>query len=541
MTLPRGFVPTISLNMLFVLATLGIGMAQTDFITTPVYQPQYGYSLPNQKAIAVGSDGFVRFVTGDSTSGGWNDAVTYVRCLDQDCVSSHTATFPGGGESDSIALGPNGFARIAYRDGDILGFVQCADDDCASFTNVFVDYASDNGVGSIAVGSDGTSYIVYDYWNDEDESQGVGLATCTSGGCSTTHIANVSVYDAIGAVITMGADGNPVIVYEDSGNSWDTPDSVHYYANGTDTVISSDGNGNTYTHDAAIGPDGFARVVFTSLGVGADIIHCTNLSCSASSSAAISFSGVYTPSISVAVGADGNPIVQAGSVEEGGSATDIDYIRCTTSNCSTYSDEVVPGAPWNANVVSMALGLDGFPRMMTQDTDAMVYQVRTAAPCPASVTLSTTTQLSLEDNFPQFETGLGILTAMQVNPATKSDGTNWNGTQITEDVNVNNIDTCPASVQACHGRDTFTVGTGGGTTFGQPFSAQDNIFWDEHVRAASTSLLNAPGVTTTSCTMVCSQTYQCNGHTIGSFTIVYGLSTGTIDGTPVTNVSVTKQ
>jgi len=38
------------------------------------------------------------------------------------------------------------------------------------------------------------------------------------GACTTTQIAAISVFSIIGAVITMGADGSPAIVYEDSGN-----------------------------------------------------------------------------------------------------------------------------------------------------------------------------------------------------------------------------------------------------------------------------------------------------------------------------------
>src|SRR4029077_5512033 len=118
-----------------------------------------------------------------------------------------------------------------------------------SFTNTVADGASDNAVNSIAVGSDGTSYIVYDYGQDtyDDgtyyDEQGVGLATCNGTSCSTTQIAPINMFDIIGAAITIGADGNPVIVYEDSGNTESgvpQPNSVHYYTVGSDVTVSSD-------------------------------------------------------------------------------------------------------------------------------------------------------------------------------------------------------------------------------------------------------------------------------------------------------------
>src|SRR5207245_1037888 len=87
----------------------------------------------------------------------------------------------------------DGFPRIAYSDGgqqasgdSALHFIQCSDDDCASAGVTYVDDGSDDGIASIAVGSDGTSNIVYDDGNDKytpesEYNQGVGLATCTGG------------------------------------------------------------------------------------------------------------------------------------------------------------------------------------------------------------------------------------------------------------------------------------------------------------------------------------------------------------------------
>ena len=183
-------------------ATLTVTPGQLDAVITPTYQPgtlHSGFGYPNQKAIAVGVDGFSRFLTGDSSSSGDSDEVVYIRCLDADCVTFHTKTFSTGNltASYSMALGPDGYPRIAYstsyRDPNTkssfaLHFIQCSDDDCAGSIDTFVDEASDNGVAGIAVGSDGTSYLVYDYGFDfvgddgSEYNQGVALATCSGGG-----------------------------------------------------------------------------------------------------------------------------------------------------------------------------------------------------------------------------------------------------------------------------------------------------------------------------------------------------------------------
>jgi hypothetical protein len=44
----------------------------------------------------------------------------------------------------------------------------------------------------------------------------------------------------------------------------------------------------------------------------------------------------------------------------------------------------------------------------------------------------------------------------------------------------------------------------------------------------------------TSCYIVCSQSYSCRGSTLGSFTIEEDFNEGTINGYPITNVTVTK-
>ena len=159
------------------------------------------------------------------------------------------------------------------------------------------------------------------------------------------------------------------------------------------------------------------------------------------------------------------------------------------------------------------------------------------AQCPTSVTLSSTEPFSLSNNFPQLQSGIGIVSFMQINPGT----VDWDGTVITEYVTTN-IDTCPSNVPQCNAFAGSLVVGSAGSAFGLQWQAQENIMWDEHVKSSPTSWLNAPGVTKTACTLSCLQTYQCGGNTIGSFTIVYGLSSrGTINGTPVTNVTATKQ
>lgn len=159
--------------------------------------------------------------------------------------------------------------------------------------------------------------------------------------------------------------------------------------------------------------------------------------------------------------------------------------------------------------------------------------------CPTSLSLSSTTQESLSRVFPTEKTGLGVTVAIQAGPALQ--GGYWDGSKITESLVQSTPYSCPSSWgNLCAGSSTFTVGEGPVQTIdGQILPAQHNIFYDEHVVESTTSLLDYSNIT--SCTAVCRQTYSCSGKSVGSFTVTYSFTKGTISGTPVTQVSATVQ
>ena len=162
-----------------------------------------------------------------------------------------------------------------------------------------------------------------------------------------------------------------------------------------------------------------------------------------------------------------------------------------------------------------------------------------AVSCPTTITISGTAQLPLQaglnNNFPTYLTGLGIMATMQVGPG------NTNGAAVTENVS-NSQTACPAGVAfGCSGNATFTVGPSpGGTYFGTQVSgAGNNQFQDEHAVGSSIDRLGNTGVN--SCTETCSQTYSACNKQIGSFTITRTYTHSSISGTPVTLVTITKQ
>lgn len=156
--------------------------------------------------------------------------------------------------------------------------------------------------------------------------------------------------------------------------------------------------------------------------------------------------------------------------------------------------------------------------------------------CPSTVSVGPKTAEPLTAaNLATWKTGIGAVFQMNVGP----DTTDWSGTKITEAVSESNT-TCPASFgNQCTGSSTFTVGAGGTARNGQTFTGKKNAFYDQHNSVGSVSVLDQAGIQ--SCTSTCSQTYSCNGNAIGHFTITRSFTKGTINGTAVTNVGVTKQ
>lgn len=160
--------------------------------------------------------------------------------------------------------------------------------------------------------------------------------------------------------------------------------------------------------------------------------------------------------------------------------------------------------------------------------------------CPTSISVNGLTNIPLENGFAQgLRTGIGAVATMVVGPATG----NFNQVPITESVSTNFVlqQTCaepPFPTNMCSGSDTFIVGDGG-SDFGVNKFPAANTFYDFHETGDTRNLLVVANQN--SCTVGCSQTYSCNGRLIGSFTIIRNFTKDTIQGTPVTRVTVSKQ
>jgi len=382
-------------------ALLSVSPGDLNPVITPAYQFVQGTSASyNQKTIDVGNDGFGRFVVGDSSCNGPSDQIVYVRCLDQDCTSSHTTRITTGNWTldYSMAVGPDGFARIAYstfsnipftdqKYSGFLGFIQCSDDDCSSYSNIPIAGTSDEGVSSIAVRNDGTAFIVFDDGNDFDGPQGVGLATCTNG-CSATHIADVNVRATIAGALALDLNGNPTIVYLSDDQF------VHYVSStGVDTIVSSDSSG-WGNIEITTAPDGFTRIAFiNSTGNAVNYIKCSDLNCGSSVITTIQIPGMSHGVVSMGIGSDGFVRLQVGlSTPYPGS---MQFVTCRNSDCSDYNLEKIQGS-WDMtkDVISLVAKLNQAPIMLAQSPDGSVKELRAKVPTSAKILENTLTTYS---------------------------------------------------------------------------------------------------------------------------------------------------
>jgi hypothetical protein len=173
---------------------------------------------------------------------------------------------------------------------------------------------------------------------------------------------------------------------------------------------------------------------------------------------------------------------------------------------------------------------------------AAQQQSVTVAPCPSSVTVDQTTPKSLPDyDQPTWLTGVGILARMKAGPT----GTDYTGAVLLETVTPT-TNSCPSNIQQYTSFPTVTLATSKPFTVGSSavwegnnFPSILNDFYDSHRLLVNINVLGLTSVQ--SCVAQATQTYSCNGSTVGTFTLTNTYVKGTLNGQAVTNVSTTKQ
>ena len=124
------------------------------------------------------------------------------------------------------------------------------------------------------------------------------------------------------------------------------------------------------------------------------------------------FSGTFAEGTSLALGENGNAIIEVGS--DGSTGYFIDYVQCTTADCSTYSDRQVPGTWTNLGLLSLNLGPDGLGRMIAQTDSGTVGHIRPKVPTSLQVLSSPVIPLVSVPGCLPTDYGIAIGTTYQV-------------------------------------------------------------------------------------------------------------------------------
>jgi hypothetical protein len=320
-----------------------IGDLPGTLVTRPVFSATTVDDPANvvglETAITIGADGLPVISYQDGTA--W--ALKVAHCGDPSCTAGNTITTVDDtantvGFYTSITIGRDGLPVISYLDNSVgtLWVAHCGNASCsASNTLTKVDDPA-NSVGtytSITIGADGLPVISYqDYSARSLKVAHCGNASCSAGNTITTvdDPANlVGWYTSI----TMGADGLPVISYQDdTALALKVAHCGDPSCSASNTITTVDDPANfvgTYT-SITIGADGLPVISYKDGTAGSlKVAHCGDPSCSAGNTTTTvdNLVGGYT---SITIGADGLPVISYNA------ASALKVAHCSNRFCVPY-------------------------------------------------------------------------------------------------------------------------------------------------------------------------------------------------------------
>ena len=269
------------------------------------------------------------------------------------------------GQYTSITVAPDGLPVLSYSDatnGD-LKVAKCGNAACSSGnTLTAVDTAGLVGrYSSIAIGADGLPVISYD-----DQSNGtVKVAKCGNAACSSAN--TLTTVASMGGAdwhtsIAIGADGLPVISYRDSSVGYlklvHCGNAACSAGNSTATVDASAQVGEYSS--IAVGVDGLPVIsYYDNTNSYLKVAHCGDAACLFSATlATVDIAGVVGEYTSITIGADGLPVI----AYRDATANDLKVAKCGNANCSAGNTLTAVDTVGVVGLyTSIAIGADGLP------------------------------------------------------------------------------------------------------------------------------------------------------------------------------------
>lgn len=239
------------------------------------------------------------------------------------------------GRFTSITIGVDGLPVISYYDvtnGD-LKVVHCGDAACST-GNTLTTLDTVGNVGrytAIAIGADGLPVISYQDHTNND----LKVAHCENVTCTQYTLITVDSSNNVGefSSITIGADGLPVISY------LDRTDYNLMVAHCGDAGCST---GNTLTlvdslmagefTSITIGGDGLPVISYVAYDSELKVAHCGDKACSTGNIIAeLDSSGLMKEDTSITIGGDGLPVISYYDKGDG----DLKVAHCENRSCTT--------------------------------------------------------------------------------------------------------------------------------------------------------------------------------------------------------------
>jgi predicted regulator of Ras-like GTPase activity (Roadblock/LC7/MglB family) len=330
-------------------------------------------------SIAIGADGLPVIAYYGGGGAPWK----VVHCNDLACAGGDEAPTtpdgPGSSSYPSITMGADGLPIASYLDetSDDLKVAHCSDLACSAVTATTVDATGFVGAfTSITIGSDGLPIIsYYDFTNTALKVAHCNDLLCAGGDESKTTVeatGDVGRYTSI----AIGADGLPIISYNDSTNDdlkvAHCNDLLCAGGNETRTTVDPSAGDVGRNTSIAIGVDGLPIISYYDLTNGdLKVAHCNDRLCAGSDETltAVDTAGVVGLYTSITIGADGLPIVSYRDATN----SNLKVAHCNDVSCAG-GDEALTTVDATGDAgyqTSITIGADGLPIISYFDSSGL--------------------------------------------------------------------------------------------------------------------------------------------------------------------------
>ncbi len=322
--------------------------------TVTAVDPSVGFQL----AMTTGADGLALVIYHRFS----DNTLVIAHCTDLACSATTTTPIHPAAGDPSIAIGSDGLALFTYDlvggggTSAVLHIAHCNDIPCSSFTTItpdppgYVPYPS-----PVTIGADGLALVAYGDWNAGTEN----VARCADFACSSApvHPIRASVDDPTAAA-TTGIDGLGFIVYGESAAGFTLVAARCTDAACSTATFNPINTGGTVgdQHSVAIGADGLPLVAFTRNG-DLGVAHCNDPACSSSVFTMLDTVGNVGDYNAIAIGADGLAVISY--VDLTNAAVKVGH--CSDYKCSAATTTRLDGISASGTFTAIAIGGDGLP------------------------------------------------------------------------------------------------------------------------------------------------------------------------------------